>query len=638
MKLKMTTTLILFGMILSQESLWADRETPAATTPAACDPTCITNTLKGAPISQKIKEALPDLLTNPNSLAESEDQVLEGSEGFVTCMKYMNASPKTVYENPESAQWVAGILINNKSVKQAYQNYSTNKTAPNVTALANAINEVMKNKVPKCLAVLHLMKENGRTFNEESTKKVDPASNNRPSVIMQNQNGSLAMNGSEDLGCKSQGVETLDFDSCKKFNDAMNYSELATKATQVVQSAYYTNKAMDTSFEAQKNMGTDATAALKAQKSNLKDQQELFTQNSTIELSKAAILANIKSEHVNSEKLQSQCASFSNSNFGMQAKDLVTTTDAELINQCKSTFNNSSNRFALLQNVGAGEKMTSKIALISAKGAAEGVNAVMAAKRADQVGDAIAKVDGFKPVETPGLQQAVEATFCQMNPAAEKCKNSLGQQFSTIGNGIVDFNGNGANGVYTNEGSANAVVDDASGAGNNTNPSASNPNGKSINTIGQAIVDANKGGGIENAAAAASLKDGKAPSGGGGGGGGGGGIGGGTGGGGAGGAGGSQEAKVSAAQQGKGPKYDSMGAGITTVGKLGANNKKSDSANPFGNMFDKKGAVNDKLVNFGRGPASVGVNEKGDNLFDIIHKRYGWANDKKLMIEYEEVK
>jgi hypothetical protein len=75
------------------------------------------------------------------------------------------------------------------------------------------------------------------------------------------------------------------------------------------------------------------------------------------------------------------------------------------------------------------------------------------------------------------------------------------------------------------------------------------------------------------------------------------------------------------------------------MGGYGINKNKSgskDDSNPFGKLFNKDGNKSGVLDFKGRAPASVGT--KGDNLFEMISKRYETVSADKRLIEYELAK
>lgn len=497
---------------------------------------------------------------------------------------------------------------------------------------------VKMNSAIKCMSVAYILDSYDRDWNNpEHTSSANSGGQQQNSNIQGQQptnqnNGQAAVNANnfDSIKCKSMGIETVDYEACKSFSDYAQGLDLAHQAVNLGQNLYYQNKALDNGLEASKNAANDAAAGLKAQKNSFKDQQEYYTQNSAIEASKAAVLLSKYQAMPTIEEVADKCSGVKNvmRKIDKELEELGK-PNLDFINSCRGVVSKDAGKYALLMNQASKDAMKAKLVKLGINAIAEGTKAYMAGKRADQVSDAIAQVDSFQPVTTPGLEEAVETTFCQMNPTAAKCQTAgLGSSFSTIGDNIVDFGNNGTGTVY----SGTSDNDPTASGGGGTIGSGSNTK---TGVIGSAITGVNKGSGLETTAAAATLGKGNGPSGGGGGGGGGS-LGGGGGGGGAAPAAAQAQGAQSAIASKSSGKY-SGGTGVSVLGGLGIRGAKktADNANPFGNMFDKKGA-GDKVLNF-RGPASTNMGGKGDNLFDMISKRYGSVNNDKRLIEYEEV-
>jgi hypothetical protein len=576
----------------------------------------------------------------------SEDGQLPGSDEFKTCQKMMGNKLESIYNSASTpVEWITNITQFNCSNK--FDSFKTainaiNGDAPKQEEAIQAGEKFKSclashlNKIPRCIAVLNIAK----AFNKDISNKdhISPSqaqASTQPAVIAANANGTMNISGNSSYDCKSAGFETVDYLACKKFSDYDAGLELATQAFKTGQNLIYQNKAMDTQFEATKNMANDATAALKAQKSNFQDQQAAFTQNSALEGSKAAYLGTIRySEFPTMQKVSEQCGSTtynglwskddSIKNFNIDATK-ISTACQNIINV---VTNGRTSTLNVLMNQQASEKMTARCVKLGVNAVAEGINAGFAGKRADQVDGAIANVNGFQPTTTPGLEAAVNTTYCQMNPTAPQCANQQPTQFSTIGDNIVEFGAGGVGAAY------GAGTVDNNGTTGATNGAVNNAaNGASTKTIGSAIVSVPKDSGIIDPVGAATLSAAK-PNAGGGGGGGGASAGSGPG--------GLPQAQpqggVSSAIGGGKKESYTAGGGISMLGGRGsmaAAKKGNESGNPFSGLMDKKGPAADKNVNF-RGPASVDVGNKGDNIFNMISKRYGWANDQKLMLEYED--
>lgn len=573
--------------------------------------------------------------------------VISASDGLVKCNDISGGRLKQIStsENFKKFDWRSASIANyckdeceefkkgfpeSGKISEILADPKNQEKTNQALKLSNCVSEAL-DEVLSCGAALHLIIAHGKSFDKDTDKEASNGSSttNQPSVISAGQNG-MTVSGNEAINCVSKGIETLDFKPCKEFNEYSNTLEVAHEAVKVGQNLYYQNKAIDTAYEASKNSPNDATAGLKAQKSSFKDMQENFTQNSAIEASKAAILLAKYNDLPSPESVIEKCTNFKNNYIDGSVLSGETVDPDE---RCKDVVANPGRGFAFLMNQQARDGMKKKMAMLGVKAVAEGANAYMASQRADQLSDAIANVESFKPVTAPGLEQAVDATFCQMNPGAAKCKTNLNSQFSTIGDNIVDFSNNGTGTVYSG---SNDTTTNSNGSSPTT--SGTTTAAKS-GPIGSAITGVNNGSGLESTAAAATISKGNGPTGGGGGGGGGGSAGGGGGGGGAAsGAAGAQQAV--AGSSGKMPLYSGGGGGVSIMGGLGIKNGKKtadSSVNPFANLMGKDKASPDKVLNFGgRSPASVGT--KGDNLFDMISKRYGTVNNDKRLLEYEEVK
>lgn len=588
-----------------------------------------------------------NLETDDNGNSNRDSKIAySASTGLTACLEIAKGDFKSIVKNgtltmPDFS-WSRAII--KKSCKEQCKTYqAAEKKFDDYQKLTDASNNLRScvtkhiSTAVSCMSLAYLLDANERDWdNENHVASVSKNSNNNNGQIQaqvpnQQNNGQANINSlnGENYGCQSKGIETLDYEACKAFADYAQGLDLAHQAVNVGQNLYYQNKALDNGLEASKNAANDAAAGLKAQKNSFKDQQEYYTQNSAIEASKAAILLAKYNALPDENEIKAKCSGVQRvmTKVIQEASELGKQIEPE--QNCRELVTTKPGEYALLMNQNSKDAMKQKLVKLGINAIAEGTKAYMAGKRADQVSDAIAQVDSFQPVTTPGLEEAVETTFCQMNPTAQKCQTAgLGSSFSTIGDNIVDFGNNGTGTVYS------GTSDNDPTAGGSNGSTGSGTNSKT-GVIGSAITGVNKGSGLETTAAAATIGKGNGPTGGGGGGGGGG-LGGGGGGGGAAPAAGQQQGTQSAIASKSSGKY-SGGAGVSVLGGLGIKGAKktADNSNPFGNMFDKKGA-GDKVLNF-RGPASTNMGGKGDNLFDMISKRYGSVNNDKRLIEYEEV-
>ena len=200
-----------------------------------------------------------------------------------------------------------------------------------------------------------------------------------------------------------------------------------------------------------------------------------------------------------------------------------------------------------------------------------------------------------------------------------------------MGDNVINFGEGGTGASYNN---SNPFLDPTAG----TTANAVAPTKSKIASVGNVISAAQQSSGLADKVDAANVTKGSAPAGGGGGGGSGGG---GSGGGGGGGVPGAQpQGGVTAAIGGKVPNYNGGSLSVFGSGGGGLNRSKSmakTDGNPFGSLFNKDGNKNG-TINF-RDPASAkSVGTKGDNLFDMISKRYTTVNSDKRLLEYELAK
>lgn len=597
---------------------------------------------KATPLSTtdiKIAQACLD-----NTEEETEELSYQGSESLMKCQKISNKKMRGLVKSGQhrgDLDWVKSILATSclkaceslKSYRTAYVAAGKSDEKIDSASFSKLTTCVKKeiNFAQSCVSAAFIIDAYGKDWeNPDHVNAASKASSSGSApVIVTGQNGMSAI-GNDKANCQSVGIETIDYLPCKEFNDYADGLEVAHAAVDTGQKLYYQNKALDTSLDASKNAANDATAGLKAQKSSFKDAQEYHTQKSAIEASKAAILISRYQQMPDHDEVKEKCNSvgsaFTGFNNSVTQYDLPASSDP--VKNCKSIVTSGANRFGILMNQQERDKMKTKMVKLGVNAVAEGANAYMAGQRVNQLNDAIANVNNFKPTTSPGLEQAVEASFCQMNPTAAKCRNNLNSQFSTIGDNIVDFDGNGAGVVYNGDPNT-----DSSSGGNGTNSNSANSNGKKTSTIGSAITNANNGSGLAETGSAASISKGQgpAPTGGGGGGGA---AGGGSG------PGGlpntnQAQAGTSSAVTGKAPSYH--GGGFSMMGGLGIKSAKktADSGNPLSGLFNKNKEGGDKVVNF-RGPASTNVGNKSDNLFNMISNRYSSVNTDKRLLEYEE--
>ena len=421
--------------------------------------------------------------------------------------------------------------------------------------------------------------------------------------------------------CKSEGIETLDYIPCKKFVSQIDILDALQIAAQGAQELVYADKMMDASTKYAKEENS-ATGALKATGESLEKQQSMYQQRTAIDATKLAYMYSLYKDMPKMDEMRDKCLGIEKATIGIGIEPVKK-------DDCR-THVLSGKGFALAQNQSQLDAMKSKLITIATSAGSNAILSALLGKRAGDVKDAIAQIDEFKPTDpTVMTEENALTTFCQLNPSAEKClTQDLSRTFDTLNDNIITF---GEGGTGTNYGNKEGITANA------ITSTGGDPAGRtSVTPVGSIIAAAVKDNSIEGSTAA-TVSDGKAPTGGGGGGG----SGGGSGGGGGGGAiPPPAQGSVAAAVQGKTPSYGGGAGSISVVGGLGLNRAKGDGKsedNPFGKLFGKDKPKESGVLNF-RGLASQKVGDKAENLFDMISKRYSNVAADKRLIEYELVK
>lgn len=424
--------------------------------------------------------------------------------------------------------------------------------------------------------------------------------------------------GAPEISCQGQGIATVDYEGCVKFVQNGDIMDAAQTAIQGGQELYYQDKAMTAQMKAASSTES-ATAGLEALKTGVKGQEDIMTQRAALNTGKFAALVTYYSDIPTSEDLTAKCKNYHS-------------PDPTIINEKScNTAAGQQHAFGVLMNQTAKEKMKAKLAKVGIDVASNAMMAALMAKRGKDINNAIAKIDEFKPIDplAPAADN-LQSTYCQQNPGDAKClTGGLDRTFDAMGDNVITFGEGGTGTSYSN---TNPFTDPTAGTIDSNSPGSKN----SIASVGSVISSAQQNGGLETKAAAATVSKGSAPAGGGGGGGSGGGVGGGGGGG----VPGAQpQGGTSAAIQGRTPTYGGGTGTLSMMGGYGINKKNAtakDDSNPFGKLFNKDGNKSG-VVNFqGRSPANVG--NKGDNIFDMISKRYTTVSSDKRLLEYELTK
>lgn len=536
-----------------------------------------------------------------------------GSSGLQKCDKLSLGMIKNLYKNgqKQAFPW------------EEYVNYACKSNCGDATAF----DECVKNKkkiVKSCEAMSFVINSYGRDWdNADHIKSSRGESSSAPGKVSGTTNGQQATTsvGSSSIKCSSEGVETVDYEPCKKFQVQLDLIEGVQQIGYATQELVYKDKMMDShaKFASEQN---SATGALKATGESLKEQQDMMQQRSAVEATKLAYAYTLYTEMPRSDEVKDKCKSFAN----REIDKIGTVTEEE----CRSAVTTGSGGYALTQNQQAIEAMRSRLIQIATTTGSNLLLANLLGKRADDVNNAIAKIDAFKPVDPFTTTEAdAQTTFCRMNPGAAQClTGDLDRTFDTMNDNVITF-GDGATGTSY---------------GSTTNPDGSIISGgvadsttrTAVGPVGSVIAAAAQDNSME-ASEAAKITAGGTGTTGGGGSGGGGSAGGGGGGGSPAGAGAAGQA---AAIAGRAPSYGGGGGSFSVMGGFGINKKKSEGKtedNPFGKLFGKDGAKAGGVVNF-RDIASQKVGGKGENLFDMISKRYSNVNADKRLLEYELAK
>ncbi|WP_185903129.1 hypothetical protein [Bacteriovorax stolpii] len=474
----------------------------------------------------------------------------------------------------------------------------------------------------RCESIAYLIGVYGRDWNDQEQIMASESSGGSAdaakAATQKNASASQISAAAASIKCKSAGIETLDYDACKKFQVTLDLLEGVTQVGYATQELVYKDKVTDSQLK-YANEENAATGALKAQGESLSMQQDMYNQRMAVDSGKLAYLYSIYTDFPKTDDIVGKCSS-----IGSKGVDIgVTSKD------CTEAARVQANGFKIVMNQSQRDAMKSKLIAIATSAGANGLLASLLGKRADDVNNAIAKIDAYKPIDpfTVSEDEAM-TTFCKQNPGLAQClTGGLERTFDTMNDNIITFGDGGTGTVYSN---TNSGINSSGSTGTDGGTTSS-----SVTPVGSIIAAANKDNSIEASTAAKVTEGGSGSTGGGGGGG----VGGGGGGGGSGpGTQAGSQGGVAAAVQGKTPSYGGGSGSISVMGGFGINKKKAeekDGENPFGKLFGKDAPKGTGVVNF-RDIASVG--KKGDNLFDMISKRYTSVAADKRLIEYEMAK
>ena len=463
----------------------------------------------------------------------------------------------------------------------------------------------IKKAAAKCVAFDHIIKHYKRNWQTDSD-----AVNATPMQNQQAPNSSTNVAGSN-ISCTSAGIETVDYTPCKKFVDAYVAAEAATQMVHAGQSVMLQGKLMDVEADMIKDQNT-ATGALKAQAKGMKEQANVFAQRAALDASKLGVLYNLYSAIPKTKDLKEACEDIKEDSF-----DSKTLKDA-----CDEATTISKGRFSFLKNQAALDAMKAQLMTAAVSTANNAILSKLTNDRAKEAKKAIANIEDFKPTDPFKIATEEEkTTLCEKDPSSSSCTDiGLDANYDAVSDNTIVFGSTGSGSSYTGgSASENEIANGSDGT----------TSGGSVPTIGSVIAEVDKSGSVESSAAGtvSSKANGGSASGGGGGGG-------------AGSLGGqtpqkAAEGGVAQAVASKVAGY-SGGDGFSVTGGLGIKGKKSgekSDENPFGKLFGKEGTKASD-VNF-RDIASTKVGAKGDNIFDMISKRYGAVNSEKRLVEYE---
>lgn len=541
-----------------------------------------------------------------------------GSSGFANCDKLSMGNMASMYKNGSynPIPWEAFI---NYSCREFCGKEKKNSNHPFDNCKKKAF-EVAR----KCESVAYMYNAYGRKWDNPDQVAATESSSSGNGIgakTQQSANGgtaTVAIGAASSIKCVSKGIETVDYDSCKEFQVKLDLLEGMQQVAYTGQELVYKEKMSDAQLKYSDEKNT-ATGALKAQGESLKDQEGMFQQRTVVDAAKLGYLYTIYNEFPKASEVEAKCDNITIQIPGDPSNAKISS------DECKAAVRAGQGGFAVTMNQQQIENMRARLISIATSAGSNLLLANLLGKRADDVNNAIAKIDAFKPADPFTTTEAdAQTTFCRMNPGVASClTGDLERTFDTMNDNIITF-GDGATGTsYGNNTNA-----DGTPILNNVTDSTSRT---AVGPVGSVIAAAAQDNSMEKSDAASVKSGGVGASGGGGGG-----SGGGASGGGGGGSPTAAAAGQAAAIAGRAPSYNGGGGTFSVMGGFGINKKKAEGKtedNPFGKLFGKDGA-NKGDVNF-RDIASQKVGGKGDNLFDMISKRYSSVNADKRLLEYE---
>lgn len=616
-----------------------------------------TNTVKALTPEQIVKQFEADLqATNPEDNNSDNQTTFAETVRKNSCETHRVTidAAKTKLEKEKNGNWYPGtsslqecdqFLLGN--MKNLYSNgirksINTQKDALNEFVLIEYCDESgsketekLVQKALRCDAAAYLISTFNRDWND--TEQVQPSKTqggNNGGMVQNNgqqQSPTQAMSQAQGIKCVSEGIETVDYDDCKKFTDQLGLLDVATTFANNAQSAVYSAKLGDKQIEYAQEENS-ATGALKAQGSSFDMQQDMYQQRAVIDGAKLAYLYSIYEKIPSAKDLTKKCDAYKGDKVitagGLNPDNMIPMTHESGKSACLAAASAMGGKFAFLQNQAAKDQMKSKLVGVATSLGSNALLSKLMGDRAKDVKKAIAKINEFEAIDPITLtEEALKENLCTTDPTNIKCSGSgLNSDFDSIGENIIVF---GSNSTGTNYGQSKGeevgTVDDSS----------SSQSG-SVDKIGSIVDKVNQGTEMDDSRAAKVTASGNGRSGGGGGG-----SAGGVGLGGGGDVQKGSEASVTAAKQSLNSAYGGGGGSLSVTGGMGINKKNAtgnSEDNPFGKLFNKDQKAAGDVVNFREIASTDKVGTKNDDLFKMISNRYNRVNAEKRLIEYELTK
>lgn len=474
-------------------------------------------------------------------------------------------------------------------------------------AKQHAIGEYKKNKMPdylQCIGYSFVMAPREDGF-EAGRKKTS---------------------GDGRVKCYNEGFYTMDYEACGKLIDAYDMASVAQVGLQTFQSIDFQKTASDASQEYSQD-ASNPTSALEAQKKTIKKQADIATTQAAFHAAKVAAMWSYYDKMPTEEDLTNNC----NHLFNADAKfviskegDFLPSKGGDLDGLCAMTAQGSVN---FLGNSAAKDDIKRIMAEETMNAVAKTAQGALLNKQARKIKGAIDQVNAFDPSQVVMVPETPD--LCLSNPNDESCKLAdTRSDVDLAGNGFtVTGDWGGTNATTRKEGD----LDEGGIAGSGTDTNRIGPD-----SIGTPLADNSTAGGFVSAPpASGTVESGGSTTGGGGGGSGAGAVGLPSGGG----SGGQNQAASSGEDKSNTKLAYAGGTGGKAYGASSGRKATSskDNKNPFDDLFGKKKAATNNVLNF-RDPASTEIGaQNGNSLFEMISNRYRVSQEKKRLLEYEVI-